>query len=511
MIVFKFNYINKSDGFSPIRLLPILVLIAFLTYASSFKLNGRAYHFDALENAVASYHLLTTGTISLDAKSPTQFREPLPIALSALHLKFFTNISEQSTNSSWLGTFQNGERVSQMDVQYPYDYLESQSSRIEISKINLFYIFISMLAVWWLTILLSESNWIACLAVVLSWIFFYSSAYFIYRPMTEYLASFLLLLQSIFMVLYLRRQTLVSAVCFGISFGLLILTKAVALYISFVSVPIILLFSYLHKRLSYKNCIHFLIICFASITLLIAPWMLRNYQNFGSFTLTERGGLVLLTRAMKNQMTDKEYKSAFYVYAPVELKKLHFFREFFGFNDPNRDLSVELERLFRSRPGDAKAAEKGDVNGAKSFFHKAMAYSKQLSLLGVTDVDEGLKNQAKRLIIENPFNHFKTVPLFAWRGIWSFGHPDPIQPTAGGIFSVLFNLVSFVSFLLLPFVAFAKKNVEFFAIGLVAWGMFMFYAFFTHFVPRYSAPLIPLAIISTFILIQAFLTKKTIN
>lgn len=271
------------------RLVPMLVLILFLIFATSFKLNGNSIRSDALENVVASYHLWTTGTISLDGKTPSYFREPLPILIGAAHLALFTDIPRFNQNEYTSNQYDELGRASQATLNYPTKLMESKSNRIQISQLNLYYVFACLLAVWWLTsLLLTTQRW-AAFAVVLSWLFFYYNYYYLYRPLTEYPASLFILIASGLMVKILRQPSLKIAILIGFSLGLLALVKASTLYVSVIASVILLLGVY-SKNGSIKLTLTCTCTILVGILLVVAPWMLRNANYFDDIAITQRGG-----------------------------------------------------------------------------------------------------------------------------------------------------------------------------------------------------------------------------
>ena len=476
-------------------------LIVILTLLSASRMTGRPYQWDALENAVASYHLWSTGTMSVDGTTPTFFREPLPIAITALHIGWLTDIPTQLNRGPIVGPVQHGERVSQVELAYPADLMGKPRFRQQISYVNLYAIAGGLCAVWWVCWLLTGSYVASCAAILLSWVFFYFSGYFIYRPMSEYLASMFLLTASGFMVLMFRRPSWQMAIVLGVLLGMLSLTKGAVWYVSLVAIPLMVLLLVWFKVRTWRVAVTMGALCMLTLSMVVMPWMFRNHHHFGEFAISERAGLVLLTRAFKDQMTANEFHGAFYVYAPLSFKQSSVFRELFGLNEVGRNVGVEFARLYRSRPGDNEAAERGDLEAATSYFHKAIAYQNRLKLAGVEDVDREVKSEAMRLIVADPISHLKLTITFAWRGIWSFGHPDPIQPSSGSGLASILNFGAFLSLLLLPVLAFVAKRQDWLAFSLLGGGLFWFYALLTHFIPRYSAPMIPLAVIAMIVLL----------
>ena len=502
----KFRSGVQFNVIALLKLVPMLALIAFLTYASSFKMNGREIKWDALENVVASYHLWTKGVISLDGDKPSYFREPLPIVLGALHMSLFTDIPKFESKASLDDEFDDEGRISQAKLKYPSELMANAHYRMQISYINLFYIAGSLLVVCWLTTLLTGSYAWSAVSVVMTWVFFYYNYYYLYRPLSEYPSSFFIMLSSGLMVLLLRSKSVWLAVLLGLTLGALALTKAATLYVSVVAIFFVYAALVLYKQCTFAHAMKLLLASGLSLLILVTPWMLRNKWVFDDFAMTQRGGGVLLTRAFKNQMTDDEYRGAWYVYAPAELKRITFFRSALH----GEQSATRYARLYRNRPGDVEAIEAGNVDAATSYFCKSRALLKKLAKdegLDARGADLQAEKIAKQMIKNDLANHFKTTPVFAWRQLWSFGNTNPVQPSAGSIFAVIVNFACFFALLAMPLIAIIRKQPAWFLFSLFPFGMFWFHALLSHAIPRYSAPLIPSAIIAL-ILLSRVLIKK---
>ena len=86
-----------------------------------------------------------------------------------------------------------------------------------------------------------------------------------------------------------------------------------------------------------------------------------------------------------------------------------------------------------------------------------------------------------------PWSHLRVSIPLGWRGFWAFTDSDWI--------SVVINASAFGSLLLAPLFAFAQRRVIWLIVSIVPWSYFLFYMSLTHFLPRYSEPLIPLALV----------------
>lgn len=490
----------------PFQALGMLLLMILLLYASAAKMNGREIRWDALENTVASYYLWTQGRISLDGESPSYFREPLPIVVGALHMAVLTDIPKFDNVARWGGQQAEDGRISQSNLRYPAELLDNAEYRKQISQVNLLYLGTCFLALWWLAWLMTRTHWVGALAIFASWLFFYYSYYYLYRPLSEYLASLFIILAAGILVLLVRNPRPAVAVLAGTLFGALALTKAATLYVALVAIPMAALMLALFRLAAPERALALGAAMLLALAVTIAPWMLRNYHHFDDFAIAQRGGAVLLTRAMKNQMTADEFRGAFYVYAPAEIKRIPAFRSYLH----GEEAADRYARLFRNRPGDIEAIEAGDVDAATSFFCKSRAWCIKLGEGGELDgrdVDRRAQKIALGMIKAEPAKHLLTTIPFAWRQIWSFGNTNPLQPGGGSAFAVAANLISFAVFLALPLIALTRRRADWLAFSLFGFGLFWFHALLTHAIPRYSAPLIPLAVLSVLLLVHAVVVR----
>ena len=219
--------------------------------------------------------------------------------------------------------------------------------------------------------------------------------------------------------------------------------------------------------------------CFAAV---VAPWMLRNHLQFGTYSIAERGGVVLLIRAVKDQMTAEEYRGAFYVWAPYGIRPA--VGRLLGFQSRDLDRGGRLQRLNRYpsadfHADDVAAERAGRPDLAISYYRKARAQRVQLnreigSALGSLEVDRRLQERALDMIAQHPWRHLAvTVPVL-WRG-------------------------AFVTFPVLVVglaVAWRRRDLRLVTFLWPAMGLVLFYGLLSHFIPRYGVPVTPVGIVA---------------
>ncbi len=155
---------------------------------------------------------------------------------------------------------------------------------------------------------------------------------------------------------------------------------------------------------------------------------------------------MLLARAMKNQMTNEEYAAAYYAFAPHWLK-VRVFESLMGYEPADLRLGGKFQALTRHKEHDRESIGRGDVDGTVSYYGKAWALKealiRRLQAEGRPQ-DESVQIKAAISIIRSDIpKHLKMTPLFAWRGIWSFGGLTRLPVVA-------VNLLAFGILILLP-------------------------------------------------------------
>jgi hypothetical protein len=183
-------------------------------------------------------------------------------------------------------------------------------------------------------------------------------------------------------------------------------------------------------------------------------------------------------------MTAEEVRGSFYVWAPRELQPL--VGAALGYSPRDLQRGGRLQRLNRSHDSDfyqddLVAERAGEPERAISLYRGAQAdrvrISRQIGEWGI-ERDEVLKQRALAIIREHPVRHFAMAIPFLWRGA----------------------LVMFPLFIVTLAHAVRARRDDIVVFVLPAFGLVMFYATLSHFIPRYGVPVIPVAIVSGLIL-----------
>jgi len=446
---------------------PVLVLSLIMTllFDDLSRLDLDPIGGDATQNFYSAINLSHHGVYSEQHPSvdvgPGFRREPVPNFILAAYLRVLSSF---------------------MPSAFVVDgFLEVPDLLYAVKTINLFYSMGIMLAMWGLLRFLLRPLIVAdVIALPLIWS---CHEYLIAEEMnglnTELAAALcLLLLTALFLKAYQTRVTL-WIVFAGFGLGLLALTKTVGAYLAFIIIPLVTVAIAQNNR-------HYLRVFTAlslGFLLTISPWVLRNQIVFGKPVIAKGGGDVLLIRAVFNTMTPLEYQGAFYAYSPDELQAL-LAPDWLPFNAKDLECDGRLERLNRKLPCDRIALKERRYDEVRSLYRRGKHALP--SSLGLSRQER--QSEAVRRILSMPWAHLSVSFPLAWRGFWTF--------TDRGWLSILINAFAFGSLLIAPIIAIVQKRLIWLMVCVVPFAYFLFYASLTHFIPRYSEPLIPIALIT---------------
>jgi hypothetical protein len=230
----------------------------------------------------------------------------------------------------------------------------------------------------------------------------------------------------------------------------------------------------------------------AGFVIVVAPWMYRNHVHFDTFSIAQRGGGVLSIRVMKDQMSLEEYVGSFYVWAPHGIRPL--VGAILGFSPHDLERGGRLQRLNRRSTSDFFAEDNlweaaGRPDRVVSYYRKARAASVQLKNElrargeDPAQADAILQERSLRYIREHPWRHLALTIPFLWRGA----------------------LFTFPILALTLWQAARRRDWGLARFALPAFGLVMFYALLSHFIPRYGAPMFPVVIVCVAALLKCFL------
>jgi putative flippase GtrA len=492
--------------------LAVIIMIAGLTTDAGRNISDRGFPGDAGQNHAISMNLLETGVYAHERRDgapiPSNRREPVPPIMGAVWVKLLEGAG--IINSSDEIHAPGGNRLFKLG--------------------NLAWVFVGLMALFLLTKTLSRSALAGWLAVIGSWYFFYAYPPRVNTFYTELHGGALLTLSVYALVQAWRRPTWLRLILAGTSLGLLMLTKAVFLY---VVVFFALLFPLWQFGRQLRNpdqremgsTLRFSIIPLLVAMVFVIPWVARGYVIFDRIEMTSEGKAhVLYTRALMNTMDGEEHKGMINLYGPhtigdwVEGTSLERHPE-----DMNR--GGRWQRLNNTRASDFSADDwaarrAGRPEDAISFHQKAAAEMiRQRNLYRQKNIAypdlhaaDAVADKAIDLFRQQPIDHLITSAFVMWKGFWTF----PAQPGEilrwghAMLFSDIVNLLAGGLFVIASLFAFLTGRPKLFIATGIPFGMMLFYALFSQGVPRYTTPLHPV-MISTSVVVMANCWRRMKN
>ena len=447
------------------RALVVLCTCLALGYWWIDRPTGYPIEFDAYENLTAAYNLAHHGVMSIEDTpgaqlEPSEHREPLPIIALAGYIAALDPV---------LGDKPLAQLASGPDARM------LKYSNIPWALLLAVLVYCTVLRY------VGSHGWAALATLAVH----YQLAYqydFLY---SEFIAAALLALASLVAALAVERRRLSFAFVAGACFGLLTLTKAAFFYVTLALILCTVAWGVWQRlRVNDGYGLRAAPLLALGFALVVAPWMVRNYLHFDTVKLSGRGGIVLLTRALKNNMTAEEYRGAWFAYAPRPLRAT--VGRLTGFDKHDLEDGGRLVRLQRfASERDRPAIAAGRPDEAVSYYARANAMRSELERIdpAASDVviDMTLRQRAFDLIRADPLAHAAAVPLFLWRG-------------APYTFCIL---------LAAGLYALVRRRPWLFAYVMPAMGMVLFYAALSHFIPRYAEPMLPVSAVAFVVLADA--------
>jgi 4-amino-4-deoxy-L-arabinose transferase-like glycosyltransferase len=432
---------------------------------------------DASQNLRSALNLWKHGTYGESAVGaiPGYQREPFANWILAGHLKWIVR------PPAWI---------------HPEQLFADPRLLTRITQVNLFYLLGLMLALWGLCLRLIRPRGLAHL-VALPVIFVSADAFAIHELAnlnTELPAAWLLVLLSLTLVLLRQKDQWGWALLAGTVYGCLVLTKASGAYLALLVLPTLPLLLHHSRRRSLV-----LTLCVGlGFALTVLPWVGRNLHEFGTLSISSGSGDVLMYRTSYNQMTTPEYLGAFYAFAPRKMQD-DVLGPMMGYSHSALECGGSLQRLRRQLPCDTEAIAEQRFADVKSFYKSVQHYMAKLYLdvkaRRVTGpADSYLRRVALDRIKANPLKHVAVSLPLAWRGLWAFAENKTW-------FSIITNGLAMASLLAMAWLGTLMRRPDWTLTSMVGVGYFLFYALLSHFIPRYSEPLIPLALVCLAVLL----------
>lgn len=474
--------------------LAMLLISGWWTVLAAQQISTASIKGDATQNLEIAISLYQDGKFNLH-KVPTALREPLPIAATALY--FLASGRDSSLLS--MKNLHVGEHARFVKLH------------------NLGWVFLGLMGTWLLFNELTGTRWWGGLAAGASFIFFFNNVYVVDSLYTELHTAVLMIFVAWLMLLASRRQSGTLWLASGVGMGLLCLTKSAFLYISLVTIALMLVVMLLKRKGVRRPWLAALLMAMG-LTCTIAPWMVRNQMLFDSPQIsTGRGGWVLYKRALLNQMTDEEFRLAFALFGPRLYLHLMSGTSLAITPEDHKMRSGRLSRLYAGKSDfstdDMLAQGKGEPDRAHSLYRKTSALhiklSREMEQAGhpfpEQAADEKMQAMALQMIAEHPLSHLKLTGLMFWRGTWSFPPQLDIPLLPEGRWRAFFieslNAVAMLALLVCFAYALIRRNVRLLAFTALPVLMMAFYTLLSQNLPRFFAPAQPMMLMAVLLLL----------
>jgi len=313
---------------SPLRRLDraiLAVTASLLAIVALTSINGRAVVSDSGQNLLMAVNLSHSGTISDSEQppyEPSMYREPLPIVVSAAGVSVVDGLLGRTDSPQYF----SGPRAKYIKYQ------------------NVAWLIGLWFAVFSATRYFTGSLWWSIAAGLLAAKPFLNSlsAEGVNDLYTELPAAVFMTCAIFLLVRAVQRNSKLEFIMAGLCYGLLVLTKAAMLYV-FVGLVLVLLVTYVGASTQRKTRLLQVMMLCASAAVVVTPWIARNWMVFGQPQISERGGLVLYTRALLDQVTPTEYRGTFYMWARPAVRP--YVGSLLGFGPKDLEMGGRLQRL----------------------------------------------------------------------------------------------------------------------------------------------------------------------
>lgn len=475
----------------PLITLASIGMLLYLTLAYAVNERPQA---DGKQMSLMGYHYATKGVMSNDrvkfaeTANPTDRREPLyPLLLSGVFMLYDSPELKQHDVECFT-----------VDDTCPQLYMVMKIPNIALH-------ILLVLATGWAAWVMTGCRVLTAAAIVIIACYSgYVAASSIFYA--ETLASLLFLLTSVFFYLSFfsiserndRQRGLwvpasagttekmagttkkwIYGILTGICLALLILTKAVFYYywlFCVLALPVLIVLA-LKRKMPWGALGRYVLILLCAFTV-FTPWMVRNYIYLDEFKIAGRGGEILSIRAEYDTMPWSDYPLAYVFFIPRVGQE--FVEKIWGKEARSR-FDREMDTSYYKRA-------KNNVSES----HKRAAAE-----------DTSLTEAALLTIKDNIVKHIALTPAFMFRGafmqVMVSGQSLPmwlVGPTI--LLSLLFVPVG----MFMTAWAAVKRDFRLWVFLCPAYFSYGFHAFMTHYIPRYSMPLIPVFLITLLLCIR---------
>jgi hypothetical protein len=448
------------------RFIAIGLVVLALVFLCLHRITAAPIEKDPAQITLMAFNLDRHGIISMDDNAPftaSNYREPLPIIAFAGAIKL---IDAKLGKADSADAYTHGERVRLLKYQ------------------NVLWAVLLCIGGFWAARVLGASFYVALLAGALVTYPYWGQHSQLDDLYTEIpAAAFLMLASATLAQAFIRRSLGLSALA-GMLFGLLTLVKAATLYV-FVGAVAVVALLYIVRRnvLPLRQAAIELVTLVVAFGIAISPWMYRNYMQMGTWHISQRAGVVLMFRAVDDQMTPEEFRGTFYAFAPQRFQGI--MGKMLGFSAADLERGGRLQRLNDGNSEfsaeDLAAERAGTPEKTLSYYRQARAERVKMEKIyfvaGASQpeiaADDALKRKATAIVLDHPWMHLALTASFLWRG-------------ATLVFPVMLVTLG---------LALRRRQYAMLVFGLPAFGTLMLYALLTHFIGRYDLPSLSVAIV----------------
>jgi hypothetical protein len=235
----------------------------------------------------------------------------------------------------------------------------------------------------------------------------------------------------------------------------------------------------------------------AGVLVVVVPWMGRNWVLFQQAQISQRGGLVLYTRALMDQVTPTEYKGTFYVWARPALRPI--VGSVLGFGPEDLSMGGRLQRLNDDlgtdiHEHDMKAELAGRPSDAITLHRQARAervrlqqeYEQKGADYPEVAADSAMSREAVAIIKKSFWQNLALAVPLMWR-------------CAPLIFPALLLTFGYSLW---------SRNYLLTLFSLPGLGLVIFYALVTHFEPRPAIVAHSTAVIAVVVVLSTLLRRR---
>ena len=362
-----------------------------------------------------------------------------------------------------------------------------------VKQQNLVWAALTLLGVGQLTLLLLGSRGrretlVAAAAILVTHVAFLEWEDVTDRSLSELAAAAILVWASIVAVRAVDRPRLRTWLALGAMLGLLALTKASFLYVALVFLPLLTLMRWWRASAPAGTLLRDLGVAVVGLALVCTPWMGRNLHQFGTFGISDRGGLAIWFRVNYNDASAHELRGAWVYFSPLPLRPAAARLLDVDLDDFEGDGS--LRRVARFAAGDDpeglsfyRLARRDRSEGSAAYREQGLS-----EWQAAHRSDRDLMSRGVAELRADPGRFLRTFPVFLWRGTWSMLYSNLVPSILIGPL----NLGGMALLMVALALSVVRVRPRWFATVGIAGGIVTFYALLSHFEPRQSRPAAPI-------------------